>query len=67
MLFGGADLGLFIDWTRLAWADVRARFGNRYPIGESALAAIVECAGERDVSYESAQHCADAIVVYLID
>ncbi|EKS70905.1 MULTISPECIES: succinylglutamate desuccinylase/aspartoacylase family protein [Caballeronia] len=67
MLFDGADLGLFIDWTRLAWADVEARFGDRYPVGEGAVAAIVECAGERDVTYESARRHARAIVAYLVD
>ncbi|BAO94056.1 M14 family metallopeptidase [Caballeronia insecticola] len=67
MLFDGADLGLFIDWTRLAWADVKAHFGDRYPVGEGAVATIIECAGERDVSYESARRYAQAIVAYLVD
>jgi uncharacterized protein len=67
LLFGGAELGLFIDWTRLAWADVKARFGGEYPVGEGAVSAIIECGGERDVSYESAEHHAQAILAYLAD
>ncbi|KND58600.1 Succinylglutamate desuccinylase/aspartoacylase [Candidatus Burkholderia verschuerenii] len=67
MLFVGADLGLFIDWVRLAWADVRAHVGDRYPIGEGAVTAIIECAGERDVSYESARQQAQAIIAYLVE
>lgn len=67
MLFVGADLGLFIDWVRRAWADVRAHFGNRYPIGDGPVTSIIECAGERDVAYESARDQAQAIVAYLVD
>jgi uncharacterized protein len=67
LLFVGADLGLFIDWVRLAWADVRARFGGRFPIGDGPVTAIIECAGERDVSYEAASQQARAIVAYLVE
>jgi uncharacterized protein len=67
LLFGGEHLGLFIDWTRLAWADVEAHYGGVYPVGECAVSAIIECGGERDVSYESAERQALAILAYLVD
>ncbi|OLL28500.1 succinylglutamate desuccinylase [Burkholderia sp. SRS-W-2-2016] len=67
MLSDDTGLGLFIEGTNLLWADVKARFGDRYALPEGPVAAIIECGGEREVSYETAEHYASAILAYLAD
>jgi uncharacterized protein len=67
LLSDDTQLGLFIEWANLTWADLRSRFGEKYALPESAVAAVIECGGERDVSYESAEQYAQAIIAYLID
>lgn len=67
LLSDDTGLGLFIDGPNLVWPDVRARLGGKYPLPDAPVAAIIECGGEREVSYESAERHAQAIIAYLID
>lgn len=65
LLTDDTGLGLFIEWTNLMWADLKCRFGRDYALPEAAVAAIIELAGERDVSYPRAEQHAQAIIAYL--
>ncbi|WP_250493551.1 succinylglutamate desuccinylase/aspartoacylase family protein [Caballeronia sp. GAWG1-1] len=56
----------FDEIHALLWNEVRALLGGDVPLGAPNIAATVEHRGQRDVSYETAQHDADAIVDFLI-
>lgn len=55
----------FDEALYLLWVNLRERFGARFPIPDSSIAVTVEHRGQRDVSYELADHDATAIIDYL--
>lgn len=55
----------FDEALYLLWVNLRERFGERFPIPDSSIAVTVEHRGQRDVSYELADHDATAIIDYL--
>nr|WP_256347305.1 succinylglutamate desuccinylase/aspartoacylase family protein [Pseudomonas sp. IPO3774] len=55
----------FDEALYLLWVNLRERFGDRFPIPDSSVAVTVEHRGQRDVSYELAEHDATAIIDYL--
>ncbi|BCQ25713.1 succinylglutamate desuccinylase/aspartoacylase family protein [Caballeronia sp. NK8] len=56
----------FDEVHALLWNEVRARLGDRAPLGAPNIAATIEHRGQRDVDYDTASQDADAIVDYLI-
>jgi len=65
LLTDDTGLGLFVEWTNLLWAELQSRFGRDCALPEAAAAAIIELAGEREVSYPQAEQHAQAIIAYL--
>lgn len=55
----------FDEALYLLWVNLRERFGDQFPIPDSSVAVTVEHRGQRDVSYELAEHDATAIIDYL--
>jgi len=55
----------FEEIHSFCWSRLRERFGARYPIPLAAISVTVEFRGQRDVSYDLAEHDAQAIVEYL--
>ncbi|MBN3818093.1 ABC transporter permease subunit [Paraburkholderia sp. Se-20369] len=55
----------FDEIHSFCWSDLRARFGDRFPIPNGAISVTVELRSERDVSYDFAEKDAQAIVEYL--
>jgi predicted deacylase len=55
----------FDEIHSFCWSDLRARFGNRFPIPNASISVTVELRSQRDVSYEFAEQDAQGIVEYL--
>lgn len=55
----------FDEIHSFCWSELRMRYGERYPIPNGAISVTVELRGQGDVSYEFAEHDAQAIVEYL--
>lgn len=55
----------FDEVHSFCWSALRERFGSRFPIPNGAISVTVELRSERDVSWELAEHDAQAIVDYL--
>ncbi|MES2148774.1 MAG: succinylglutamate desuccinylase/aspartoacylase family protein [Pseudomonadota bacterium] len=59
---GGAS---FDETHTLFWWKLKQAADASTPLPDGCVAVTVECRGQRDVSYELAQHDADAIIDYL--
>lgn len=55
----------FDEIHSFCWSDLRARYGDRFPIPNGSISVTIELRGQRDVSYEYAERDAQAIVEYL--
>ena len=55
----------FDEIHSFCWSDLRNRFGSRFPIPNGSISVTVELRGQTDVSYEFAEHDAQAIIEYL--
>lgn len=55
----------FDEIHSFCWSELRGRFGERHPIPNGTISVTVELRSERDVSYELAEHDAQALVEYL--
>ena len=55
----------FDEIHSFCWSELRARFGNRFPIPNGSISVTVELRGQADVSYAYAEHDSQAIVEYL--
>ncbi|APR39892.1 succinylglutamate desuccinylase/aspartoacylase family protein [Paraburkholderia sp. SOS3] len=55
----------FDEIHSFCWSDLRARFGDRFPIPNGSISVTVELRSQRDVSYEFAEKDAQAIIEYL--
>jgi predicted deacylase len=55
----------FDEIHSFCWSALRERFGERFPIPNGSISVTVELRSQRDVSYEFAEHDAQAIVEYL--
>ncbi|PRX36029.1 putative deacylase [Paraburkholderia sp. BL18I3N2] len=56
----------FDETHSLLWRKLQQELPADKPVPNGAIAVTVECRGQRDVSYEVAQHDADALVDYLV-
>jgi uncharacterized protein len=56
----------FDEAHSLFWHRLRDALPAHQPVTLGTVAVTVECRGQRDVSYEAAQHDADALIDYLI-
>ena len=56
----------FDEIHSFCWSDLRARFGERYPIPNGGISVTVELRSQHDVSYEFADADSQGIVNYLI-
>jgi predicted deacylase len=56
----------FDETHSLLWWELQQHMPADKPVPTGTIAVTVECRGQRDVSYEAAQHDADAIVDYLV-
>ncbi|MFP3583794.1 M14 family metallopeptidase [Paraburkholderia sp. SIMBA_055] len=56
----------FDETHSLLWWELQQHMPADKPVPTGTIAVTVECRGQRDVSYEAAQHDADAIVDYLM-
>ncbi|MFC5430748.1 succinylglutamate desuccinylase/aspartoacylase family protein [Paraburkholderia denitrificans] len=55
----------FDEIHSFCWSDLRARFGERYPIPNGSISVTIELRGQADVTYAFAERDANAIVEYL--
>ncbi|MFD1560269.1 succinylglutamate desuccinylase/aspartoacylase family protein [Paraburkholderia silviterrae] len=55
----------FDEIHSFCWSELRARYGERYPIPNGSISVTIELRGQADVSYAFAEHDANAIVDYL--
>ena len=55
----------FDEIHSFCWSELRARFGERFPIPNGSISVTVECRSQRDVTHAYAEHDADAIIQYL--
>ena len=55
----------FDEIHSFCWSELRARYGERYPIPNGSISVTIELRGQADVSYEFAGRDAQAIVEYL--
>lgn len=55
----------FDEIHSFCWSELRARFGNRFPIPNGSISVTIELRGQADVSYAYAEHDSQAIVEYL--
>jgi predicted deacylase len=55
----------FDEIHSFCWSELHGRYGDRYPIPSGSISVTVELRGQNDVSYEYAEHDAQAIVEYL--
>jgi predicted deacylase len=55
----------FDEIHSFCWSDLRNRYGERFPIPNGAISVTIELRSQRDVTYEFAEHDAQAIVEYL--
>ncbi|WP_250500337.1 succinylglutamate desuccinylase/aspartoacylase family protein [Caballeronia sp. GAWG1-5s-s] len=56
----------FDEIHSFCWSDLRARYGDRFPIPNGGISVTVELRSQHDVSHELADKDAQAIVNYLI-
>lgn len=56
----------FDEIHSFCWSDLRARFGERFPIPNGGISVTVELRSQHDVSYDFANADAQGIVNYLI-
>ncbi len=59
---GGAS---FDETHSLFWSRLRGAVSEATPVADGCVAVTIECRGQRDVSYESANADAEAIIDYL--
>jgi uncharacterized protein len=65
-LFALNSLGSpFDEIHSFCWSDLRARYGERYPIPNGSVSVTIELRGQSDVTYAFAERDAQAIVEYL--
>ncbi len=50
----------FDEIHSFCWSDLRGRYGERFPIPNGSISVTIELRGQRDVSYEFAEHDAQA-------
>ncbi|RAR57798.1 hypothetical protein C7401_11417 [Paraburkholderia unamae] len=55
----------FDEIHSFCWSELRARYGERYPIPNGSISVTIELRGQADVSYAFAERDANAIVEYL--
>ncbi|WP_118184748.1 succinylglutamate desuccinylase/aspartoacylase family protein [Paraburkholderia phosphatilytica] len=55
----------FDEIHSFCWSDLRARFGERFPIPNGSISVTIELRSQRDVSYEFAERDAQGIIEYL--
>jgi predicted deacylase len=55
----------FDEIHSFCWSELHTRYGDRYPIPSGSISVTVELRGQNDVSYEYAEHDAQAIVEYM--
>jgi uncharacterized protein len=55
----------FDEIHSFVWSDLRAKFGERFPIPHCGVAVTVELRSQHDVSHELAEADAQAIISYL--
>jgi uncharacterized protein len=55
----------FDEAHSLPWWTLQQQAGDATPLPPGTIAATIECRGQRDVTYETAAHDADAIVEFL--
>ena len=55
----------FDEIHSFCWSDLRGRYGERFPIPNGSVSVTIELRGQRNVSYEFAEHDAQAIIEYL--
>lgn len=55
----------FDEIHSFCWSELRARYGERYPIPNGSISVTIEMRGQADVSYGFAEHDANAIIDYL--
>lgn len=55
----------FDEIHSFCWSALRERYGERYPIPNGAVSVTIELRGQADVSYDFAEHDANAIINYL--
>lgn len=55
----------FDEIHSFCWSELRTRYGEHHPIPNGTISVTVELRGQRDVSYELAEHDSQAIIEYL--
>ncbi|MGF7130042.1 putative deacylase [Paraburkholderia sp. EB58] len=55
----------FDEIHSFCWSDLRGRYGDRFPIPNGSVSVTIELRGQRNVSYEFAEHDAQGIIEYL--
>lgn len=55
----------FDEIHSFCWSDLRGRYGERFPIPNGSISVTIELRSQRDVTYEFAEHDAQAIIEYL--
>jgi uncharacterized protein len=55
----------FDEIHSFCWSELRARYGERYPVPNGTISVTIELRGQSDVSYAFAERDAQAIVDYL--
>ncbi|WP_153101983.1 succinylglutamate desuccinylase/aspartoacylase family protein [Paraburkholderia hayleyella] len=55
----------FDEIHSFCWSELRQRYGTRFPVPDGSISVTVELRSQRDVSYEFAEHDAQAIIEYL--
>jgi predicted deacylase len=55
----------FDEIHSFCWSDLRGRYGERFPIPNGSVSVTIELRGQRNVSYELAEHDAQGIIEYL--
>src|SRR5579859_5720870 len=56
----------FDEIHSFCWSDLRAKFGDRFPVPNGGISVTVELRSQHDVSYEFADTDAQGIINYLI-
>ena len=55
----------FDEIHSFCWTELRARYGERYPIPNGSISVTIELRGQTDVTYDFAERDAKAIIEYL--
>jgi predicted deacylase len=55
----------FDEIHSFCWSELRARYGERFPIPNGSISVTVELRGQTDVTYAYAEHDSQGIVEYL--